>query len=90
MRPYVVYAMPIVFTGLIFLWTWIVSPYSKYGDNWAVLPAVILFAAIVLWHLGLIITQDHKILLLAYAFGHVALLFEPWIYCLMRISKDSL
>ena len=90
MKQILLYAMPLVFTGVLFLWTWIVSPYSQYGDNWAVVPAIVLFLAVIGWHLALIITQQQRWLLAIYAVVHVALLFEPWIYCLGRISKDSL
>jgi hypothetical protein len=82
--------MPLTLTGLIFLWTWIVAPYSKYGDNWAVVPVIVLFAAVILWHLGLIVTQKEKLLCISYGVVHVAILFRPWIYCLMKLSKDSL
>ena len=90
MNKSLLYAMPLIFTGILFLWTWIVSPYSKYGDNWAVVPAVLLFVAVIVWHVALIITQQERLALTAYAVAHVAVLFYPWIYCLMRISKDSL
>jgi uncharacterized membrane protein YcjF (UPF0283 family) len=90
MNKLLLYTMPLILTVALFLWTWIVSPYSKYGDNWAVLPAVLFFVAIIVWHVGLIITQQERLVLLAYGVAHVAILFEPWIYCLMRISKDSL
>jgi hypothetical protein len=86
----VLLAMPLVLTGFLFLWTWMVSPYSKYGDNWAVVPAILLFVAIIVWHVGLIITQERRALLVAYAVVHIATIFRPWIYCLMKISKDSL
>jgi hypothetical protein len=90
MTQTLLYAMPLIFTGVLFLWTWIVSPYSEYGDNWAVIPAIVLFFAVIVWHVALIITQQQRFFLAAYAVVHVALLFYPWIYCLMRISKDSL
>jgi hypothetical protein len=90
LKQTLLYVTPLIFTGVLFLWTWVVSPYSEYGDNWAVVPAIILFIAVIGWHVGLIITQRQKFLLAAYAVAHVALLFYPWIYCLMRISKDSL
>jgi hypothetical protein len=90
MKQTLLYAMPLIFTGVLFLWTWIVSPYSEYGDNWAVIPAVVLFFAVIGWHVALIITQEQKSILAVYAVLHVGLLFYPWIYCLTSISKDSL
>ncbi len=82
--------VPLIFTGLLVLWTWIVSPHSKYGDNWAVYPALALFVAAVLWHAGLIMTQNRRTPYTIYALTHVTLLIPILLYCLMRISKDSL
>jgi hypothetical protein len=83
-------AGPLGLTAVLLVWTWLVSPYSQYGDDWAVYPALVLYLAIVVWHLGLIVTQRPRGAFVLYAVTHVVLLTPVWYICLMKISKDAL
>lgn len=89
MENFYIRATPVGLTILLIIWTILVSPYSKYGDNWAIYPAVIVLPFAVIWHVYLIFTQQPRSGFILYAIGHIALLFFIWIYCLMKISKDS-
>jgi len=87
------YAFPFFITLLLIGWTVIVSPYSQYGDNWAILPALIMAPIVFFWHMLLIFNnkgKEKKILLSFYAVIHILIFLMIWIYCLMKISKDSL
>ena len=81
---------PIFLTLFLVLWTLSVSPYSKYGDNWAIYPAMLVLPAALLWHVALIWFQKPRLPLIVYAVIHLVLLFWIWVYCLMKISRDSL
>ena len=81
---------PVIMTVALICWTIGVSPYSRYGDRWAIFPAVAVFPVIVGLHLVLILTEKAKIGFLIYAAAHIGAAFIIWIYCLMKISKDSL
>jgi hypothetical protein len=82
---------PIGLTFALIVWTAIVSPYSKDGDNWAVIPALSVFPIATAVHILLIaIKKGSKIKLIGYAVIHMGLLFFITLRCLMIISKDSL
>ena len=81
---------PIFGSLFLIIWTVIVSPFSKYGDYWALLPALFVFPAVLAIHIVMIVKGDWQSKLIWYGVGHVALLFAIWIFCLMLISKDSL
>ena len=84
---------PLIITLLLILWTMAVSPFSHYGDNWAIYPALLMAPLVLLLHLFLIVLGKGtaaKLRLLSYALIHGAIFFFIWINCLMRISKDSL
>ena len=81
---------PVALTVALVLWTILVSPYSKYGDNWAIYPALLVFPLVVLWHIGLLILSRPKMFLFIYGLLHVLILFYVWLLCMMKISKDSL
>jgi len=86
-------AIPVFITLLLISWTSIVSPYSKYGDNWAIAPALIMAPIVFIWHLFLIFYnkgKEKKILFSLYGVIHLSIFSWIWIYCLMKISKDSL
>jgi hypothetical protein len=82
--------LPLVLTILLVCWTALVSPFSKYGDNWAIYPALIVLPLTVLVHGWLIIANKPAMPFVAYAATHIPFQFVIWIYCLMKISKDSL
>lgn len=81
---------PLAVTLLLVIWTAIVSPYSRYGDDWAIYPALLALPSALLLHVYLVLSSEDKINHILYGFGHLLFLFVVWIYCLMKISKDSL
>ena len=82
--------LPIYGSLLLILWTAIVSPFSKYGDYWALVPALLVFPVVLCMHIVMIVKGEWQAKLIWYGVGHVALLFLVWIMCIMLISKDSL
>jgi hypothetical protein len=83
-------AVPVFLTLFLIVWTILVSPYSKYGDNWAIYPALLVLPIVVIWHVYLIVTQQPRSSFVLYGAVHSIGLFAIWIYCLMKISKDAL
>jgi hypothetical protein len=81
---------PIGLTLILILWTVFVSPHSKYGDNWAIYPALAIFPLAVIWHIVLVFIEKSKSMFITYGLVHLAILLAIWMYCLMKISKDSL
>jgi len=81
---------PIGLTGFLIIWTIIVSPYSKYGDNWAIYPALLVLPAVLIWHVVLIFLEKPRSAFVLYGIIHFVILFVIWMYCLMKISKDAL
>jgi len=81
---------PLLLTVFLIIWTIVVSPYSKYGNDWAVYPALAVLPIVVIWHSVLVILEKSKGVFIAYGLVHTAILFVIWVYCLMKISKDSL
>ena len=82
--------VPVILTVTLILWTIAVSPHSKYGDNWAIYPAVFILPIVIFWHVGLIIAYRPRIHFFLYGLLHTLILFVIWMICIMRISKDSL
>jgi hypothetical protein len=89
--------VPITLTLLLVVWTFIVSPFSKYGDDWAIVPALTVAPVIIAWHLSLLgvrlgdWTRRRDILRFYGIYGlvHLSVFAVIWLWCLMRISKDS-
>ena len=75
---------------MMVVWTVIISPYTKYGDTWAVLPIIIMFSSAIVLHFILLIEKSWAVNYIAYAVMHIPASFMIGIYCLSRISKDSL
>lgn len=82
--------IPIGLNLLLIIWTIIVFPYSKYGDNWAIYPAILIFLIIIGIHLFLIFTEKSKLNFIIYSVIHIGISSIILMYCLMKISKDSL
>jgi hypothetical protein len=83
--------MPVAVTVALILWTIVVSPHSKYGDNWAILPAVIALPVALMWHIGLVaVLKGQRPTAVLFGVIHFLALIPIWFYCLMSISKDSL
>jgi hypothetical protein len=81
---------PVGATALLILWTLLVSPYSKYGDIWAIGPALLMLPLVIGLHLLLAYKARWSSRFVVYGALHCALFFAIWIACLMAISKDSL
>lgn len=81
---------PIFFLILLIIWAKLVSPYSKYGDAWAIYPAILIFFLIIISHIALICTEKAKLPFIIYALIHGMVAFYFLIYSLTLISKDSL
>jgi hypothetical protein len=81
---------PVVLTLAIVLWTIVVRLFTKYGDNWALYPVLVLDLIIVVWHIWLIVAEPRKLSFLAYGIVHLIALIGISIVCLMLIAKDSI
>ena len=84
------HAIPLIFPVFVVVWALLVSPYSNYGDNWAVFPVLLSLVFAILCHIYLIFKGEYKLLLFTYMLGHILFFTIVCIYCLMLISKDSL
>ena len=81
---------PIFLTGILIIWSLIVAPYSKYGDNWTVYPILIIFLLGAIWHILLIVIEKNKFTYFLYGLANGIILFVIFMICLMKVSKDSL
>jgi hypothetical protein len=89
--------IPIALTVLLVIWTVAVSPFSQYGDNWAIMPALVLAPIVLAWHLSLIgvrlgdwsCRRDILFFYGSYGLIHLVIFIPVWFCCLMWISKDS-
>lgn len=81
---------PVALTCALVAWTFAVSPYSEYGDDWAIYPALAVLPLAVIWHGYLIVTEKFSLAVILYGVGHILVLAVIWFYCLMKISKDAL
>jgi hypothetical protein len=82
--------VPIAITLLVGIWTAVVSPYTKYGDSWAVIPVLGALVVVLLWHVWLVVRGPGREVLIAYGVAHLAFWVPFGFLCLMKISKDSL
>ena len=90
-KPVRALVAPMLATVLLVVWTTGVYPFSSYGDDWAVLPAVFILPVVVAWHVGLVVgLREYRAEALIVAFTHITVLLPLWLVCLMLISKDSL
>jgi len=85
------YCGPMLFNGLLVGWTLLVSPYTAYGDNWAINPVLILALLILVWHISLIVIERGlRIIMSLYMATHLLISYYIWFWALWKISKDSL
>jgi hypothetical protein len=82
--------VPVVITLLLLLWTLVVYPYSRYGDRWALWPALISLPVVIAVHVFLIVRYRPRWGYYLYAAIHAVVFVPHWFGCLMLISKDSL
>jgi hypothetical protein len=81
---------PILLTCFLVCWTTLVSPYSKYGDYWAIVPALLVLPLIVVLHIVLLVRNNWDAKYWVYGLLHTVVAFLVLIWCLTSISKDSL
>jgi YD repeat-containing protein len=81
---------PALLTLLLIVWTFLVSPYSQYGDKWAIYPPMALLLLAVLWHIYQVIFFEPRWKYVIYATIHLPVMAIILIYCMMIISKDSI
>jgi hypothetical protein len=81
---------PVAVTALLIVWTCVVSPYSKYGDMWAIVSALLALPLVAGLHLLSAYKEGWSKRVVIYALIHCVLFFVIWIGCLTVISKDSL
>ncbi len=77
-------------TALVIVWTLVVQPFTRYGDNWAVWPVILSVPLVAAIHIYLVAALRPKWPLVGYAVVHILALVSVVIVCVMRISKDSL
>jgi len=92
--------IPIFVTFFLVIWTISVSPYSEYGDMWAIYPAVLVLPFVFWWHIFLCFKRQEinslfsrvewSSMYMGYGIIHLLILFPVWLYCMTLISKDSL
>ena len=83
---------PVAVSLMVLLWAFTISPFTKYGDNWAIYPVLVSAPIIVGWHIFLVarpslISRGHIII---YGIVHLAIFSYIFMLSLMLISKDSL
>ncbi len=81
---------PVTCTLLLVLWTASVYRFSKYGDDWAIWPAILALPICILAHLCLIVLRKPRLTYCIYAIVHALIFLPVWFVSLMLISKDSL
>ena len=82
---------PVGITLIVLLWTFVISPFTKYGDDWAIYP--VLFAAMVVpgWHVYLVIKPIlfSRLSMIFYGVVHIIVFLQELMLSLMLISKDD-
>lgn len=86
-----VYRWPIAITFLLIGWTACVYPFSKYGDSWAIAPALISLPAVLILDVLIVVKQiQNRAIAVALSTVHLCVFVLLWFGSLMLISKDSL
>jgi len=81
---------PVLLSVSLICWTLFVSPHTRYGDNWALVPIPVVFISVIAIHVGLIVKRGRTAGLVAYALLHIAFVTAVTFWSLTLISKDSL
>jgi hypothetical protein len=82
--------IPILLSCFLLAWTAAVYSFAKYGDRWAIYPALLVFPLTILAHVWYYGVSQPRGWALKYALVHVPIQFVAWVGCLMLISKDTL
>ncbi len=67
-----------------------VSPHTKYGDNWALVPILVVFISVIAVHVVLLLKGGWNAGLIVYGLLHIAFVLALSFWSLTLISKDSL
>jgi len=83
---------PIGASLFVLVWSLAINPYTKYGDNWALIPVFLSAVFVVGWHFYLVIFPGSRArtILTLYGLGHILLFGYLFMLALMWISKGSL
>jgi hypothetical protein len=81
---------PVLLTALLICWTLLVSPHTKYGDTWALVPILLVFISVIAVHVVLLFKGGWTVGLIIYGLLHIALVLALSFWSLTLISKDSL
>jgi len=81
---------PLGLSAFLVMWTVLASPYSHYGDYWAVIPVLLVLPSVIALHIYLLVNNGWKWKLLSITAVHIIILSVVWLKCLMIVSKDSL
>jgi len=74
---------PVIVTVALVVWTVLVSPHSKYGDNWAIWAAVLAFPIALIWHIvNFIMRRGHRRSAASVAVCHLVILAPIWFWSL--------
>ena len=90
MMPRIVSFGPLLLTLFLIIWTIVVSPYSQYGDEWAIYPPMALLPLVVAWHVYQMTVFQPKWPYVVFALVHVPAMLVILVYCMFRLSRDSL
>lgn len=81
---------PVILSALLVCWTLLVSPHTKYGDTWALVPILLVFLSVVAIHIGILVKRGWTAGLIVYGVLHIAIVLALSFWSLTLISKDSL
>jgi hypothetical protein len=84
------WAGPLALNLVSVMWAFAVSPYTSYGDNWAIDPVLAIAVLVVVNHVALIFVSNRKMMPVFYLVLYLPPSVYLWLYCLTIISKDSL
>jgi hypothetical protein len=91
MLPRIVSFGPLLLTLLlIIIWTILVGPYSQYGDEWAIYPPMALLPLVVAWHAYQMTIFQPKWPYVVFALVRIPAMLVILVYCMFRLSRDSL
>ena len=63
---------PLILSGFLICWTLLVAPHTKYGDNWALVPIMLVFISVIAAHVWLLLEGGWSVGLIAYGLLHIA------------------
>jgi hypothetical protein len=64
--------------------------HTKYGDNWALVPIMLVFISVIAAHVWLLLEGGWSVGLIAYGLLHIAFVLALSFWPLTLISKDSI